>query len=64
VRAFVCAESFFKTLEEVGKLKGRHTKEDVRVEAFEYIKLYYTKRRRDTVLCYAIPIAVTHCNIA
>jgi transposase InsO family protein len=65
VQAFACAERFFKTLKaEADKVEGRHTKEEVRVEVFEYRELYYTKRRRDTALGYAIPIAVTHCNTA
>jgi transposase InsO family protein len=46
-QAFACAESLFKTLKvEVDKLKKRYTKEKVRVEVFEYMKLYYNKRRR------------------
>jgi hypothetical protein len=65
VQACACAERFFKPLkEELDKVEGRHTKEEVRVEVFEYIELYYTKRRRDTALGYAIPIALTHCNVA
>ncbi|MDR2798735.1 MAG: integrase core domain-containing protein [Treponema sp.] len=60
-----CAERFFKMLKaEVDKVEGRHTKEEVRVEVFEYMELYYTKRRRDTAFGYAIPIALTHCNTA
>jgi transposase InsO family protein len=65
VQAFDCAENFFKTLKgEVDKLEGRHTKEEVRVEVFEYIELYYTKRRRYSALGYVILIAVTPCNAA
>jgi hypothetical protein len=65
VQAFACAERFFKPLKgEADTLEGRHTKEEVRVEIFEYMELYYTKRRRDTALGYAIPIALTHCNTA
>jgi transposase InsO family protein len=52
------AESFFKTLKaEVDKAEGRHSKEEVRVAVFEYIELYYNKRRRHSALGYAIPIA-------
>jgi hypothetical protein len=28
---------------EVDNLEGRHTKEDVRVEIFEYMEMYYTR---------------------
>jgi transposase InsO family protein len=56
-----CAESFFKTLKvEVDKVEGTRTKEEVRVEVFEYIELYCNKRRRHSTLGYAIPIALTH----
>ncbi|MDR2793857.1 MAG: integrase core domain-containing protein, partial [Treponema sp.] len=49
-----CAESFFKTLKaEADKVEGRHSKEEVRVEVFEYIELYYNKRRRHSALGYA-----------
>jgi transposase InsO family protein len=60
-----CAERFFKTLKwEEDNLEGRHTKEEVRVEVFEYIELYYNKRRSHSALGYALPIALTHCNTA
>jgi transposase InsO family protein len=60
-----CAESFFKTLKaEADKVEGRHSKEEVRVEVFEYIELYYNKRRRHSALGYAIPIALTHYGTA
>jgi transposase InsO family protein len=59
------AERFFKTLKaEVDTLEGRHTKEEVRVEVFEYMELYYNKRRRYSALGYALPIALTHFNTA
>jgi transposase InsO family protein len=58
-------ESFFKTLKaEVDKVERRHTKEEVRVEVFEYREPYYNKRRRYSALGYAIPIALTRCNAA
>ncbi|MDR2793075.1 MAG: hypothetical protein LBB61_05345 [Treponema sp.] len=44
------------------KVEGRHPKEEERVEICEYIESYYNKRRRDTALGYAIPIALTHCS--
>ncbi|MDR2798333.1 MAG: IS3 family transposase [Treponema sp.] len=60
-----CAERFFKTLKaEVDKVEGSHTKEEVRVEVCEYMELYYNKRRRDTAIGYALPIALTHYNTA
>ncbi|MDR2792628.1 MAG: integrase core domain-containing protein, partial [Treponema sp.] len=60
-----CAESFFKTLKaEADKVEGRHPKEEVRVEVFEYIEPYYNKRRRHSALGYAIPIALTHYGTA
>jgi putative transposase len=56
------AERFFKTLKaEADKVEGRHSKEE---EIFEYIEPYYNKRRRDTALGYAIPIALTHYSTA
>jgi transposase InsO family protein len=65
VQAFACAERFFKTLKaEVDKVEGRHTKEEVRVEVFEDMELYYNKRRRHSALGYAILIALTYCNTA
>jgi hypothetical protein len=53
-----CAESFFKTLKkEMDNLEGR-------VEVFEYMEMYYNKRRRHSALDYAVPAAVTPCNTA
>ncbi|MDR2792600.1 MAG: integrase core domain-containing protein [Treponema sp.] len=64
-RGNACAERFFKTLKaEADKAEGRHSKEEVRVEVFEYIELYYNKRRRHSALGYAIPIALTHYSTA
>jgi transposase InsO family protein len=55
--------SVFKTLKaEADKVKGRHPKEEVRVEVCEYMEPYYNKRRRHSALGYAIPIALTHCS--
>jgi transposase InsO family protein len=59
------AERFFKTLKaEANQAEGRQTKEEVRVEIFEYIEPYYNKRRRHSAFGYAIPIALTHYGIA
>jgi len=56
-----CAESFFKTLKwELDILNGKHTKQEVKLEVFEYIEMYYNRRRRHSALGYAIPIALTN----
>ena len=55
-----CAESFFKTLKwELDILNGKHTKQEVKLEVFEYIEMYYNRRRRHSALGYATPIALT-----
>jgi transposase InsO family protein len=55
-----CAESFFKTLKwELDVLEGRHTKGQVRTAVFEYIEIYYNRRRRHSALGYATPLALT-----
>jgi transposase InsO family protein len=54
-----CAESFFKTLKwELDVLEGRHTKGQVRTAVFEYIEIYYNKKRRHSALGYATPVAL------
>jgi len=54
-----CAESFFNTLKwELDILDGRHSKEEVKLGVFEYIEIYYNRRRRHSALGYAIPIAL------
>jgi len=59
-----CAESFIKTLKvELNVLEGRHSARQVRTEVFEYIEIYYNRRRRHSALGYAIPRALTP-NIA
>jgi len=59
-----CAESFFKTLKsELYELKRRCSKNQVKSAVFEYIEVYYNRRRRHSALGYAIPIALTP-NIA
>jgi transposase InsO family protein len=58
------AESFFKTLKwELPIFKGRHSKQEVRTKVFEYIEIYYNRRRRHSAIGYAIPMALT-TNIA
>jgi transposase InsO family protein len=60
-----CAESFFKTLKwELDVLEGRHTRKQVRTEVFQYIEIYYNKKRRHSALGYAIPIALTNLKAA
>jgi len=59
-----CAESFFKTLKiELDDLKRRCSKNQTKTSVFEYIEVYYNRRRRHSALGYAIPIALSH-NIA
>jgi len=59
-----CAESFFKTLKiELDDLKRRCSKNHIKTAVFEYIEIYYNRRRRHSALGYAIPIALTP-NIA
>ena len=49
-----CAESFFKTIKrELDELDGKHTKQEVRNAVFEYIEIYYNRRRRHSTLGYA-----------
>jgi len=55
-----CAESFFKTLKrDLDVLDGRHSKQEVSSAIFEYIEIYYNRRRRHSALGYAIPMALT-----
>jgi len=59
-----CAESFFKTLKgDLDILNGKHSKQEVRRAVFEYIEIYYNRRRRHSAIGYAIPIALT-ANVA
>jgi len=55
-----CAESFFKTLKvELDILEGKHSVKEVRTAVFEYIEVYYNRKRRHSTLGYATPIALT-----
>jgi transposase InsO family protein len=55
-----CAESFFKTLKwELDILDGKHSKKEVKTGVFEYIEIYYNRRRRHSALGYATPLALT-----
>jgi transposase InsO family protein len=60
-----CAESFFKTLKwEVEELNGKYKKLEVRNSVFEFIEIYYNKKRRHSALGYAkIPLVLT-LNVA
>jgi len=51
-----CAESFFKTLKtELHISKRRCSTKELRALVFEYIEIYYNRRRRHSALGYAIP---------
>ena len=55
-----CAESFFRTLKgELDILNGRHSKQEVTSEVFQYIEMYYNRRRRHSALGYATPLALS-----
>jgi len=55
-----CAEAFFKTLKwELDILNWKHTKQEVKTGVFEYIEMYYNRRRRHSALGYATPLALT-----
>ena len=60
-----CAEAFFKTLKwELEILNWKHTKQEVKTGVFEYIEMYYNRRRRHSALGYATPLALTSNNAA
>ena len=60
-----CAESFFKTLkEELDGLDGKHTTKEVRTDLFEYIEVYYNRRRRHSALGYVAPDAFSPKPVA
>jgi transposase InsO family protein len=60
-----CAETFFKTLKwELEILDGRHARKQVRSGVFEYIEIYYNRRRRHSALGYATPLALTTSKAA
>ena len=59
-----CAESFFATLKvELEELERRCNKNQIKTAVFEYIEIYYNRRRRHSTLGYATPSALTN-NIA
>jgi transposase InsO family protein len=60
-----CAETFFKTLKwELEILEWRHSRKQVRTGVFEYIEIYYNRRRRHSALGYATPVASTTSKAA
>ncbi len=60
-----CAESFFKTLKrELEGLDGKQTATTVRALVFEYIAVYYNRKRRHSALAYLPPISVSSKNVA
>ena len=51
-----CAESFFKTLKtELDTLNGKYSEEEVRLSVFEYIEVYYNKKRIHSAIGYSTP---------
>jgi transposase InsO family protein len=60
-----CAESFFKTIKtELDDLKRRYNKKHIKTAVFEYIEVYYNRRRRHSALGYATPLALTNNSVA
>jgi len=60
-----CAESFFKTLKnELETVNGQYTEEEVRNSVFEYIEVYYNRKRLHSALDYRIPVELTRNNVA
>jgi transposase InsO family protein len=60
-----CAESFFKALKwEAGVLEGKHSKAQVKTAVFEYIEIYYNKKRGHSAPGYATPLALTTTRAA
>jgi transposase InsO family protein len=60
-----CAESFFKTLKrELDGLDGKQSAPTVRVLVFEYIAVYYNRKRRHSALAYLPPSRVSFRKVA
>jgi transposase InsO family protein len=60
-----CAESFFKTLKtELETLDGRHRAGEVRDSVFEYIEIYYNRKRLHSALDYLTPAEALCKNMA
>jgi transposase InsO family protein len=59
------AESFFKTLKwELPIFNGRLSRQEVKIKVFEYIEIYYNRRRRHSALGYATPLALINNFVA
>lgn len=59
-----CAESFFKTLKtELYLSQRRYSAQELKTLVFEYIEIYYNRRRRHSFLGYAIPAELSD-NVA
>ena len=60
-----CAESFFKTLKtELETLDGKYGAEEVRGSVFEYIEIYYNRKRLHSSLDYTVPVEVLNTKVA
>jgi transposase InsO family protein len=60
-----CAETFFKTLKrELEGLDGKQSSATVRALVFEYIAVYYNRKRRHSTLAYLPPERVSFRKVA
>ena len=60
-----CAESFFKTLKlELDVLDGKHTAAEIRPALFQYIEVYYNRKRRHSALDYKVPVEASCAKVA
>jgi transposase InsO family protein len=56
-----CAETFFKTLKWELDIPWKNlTRQEVKTRVFEYIEIYYNRRRRHSAIGYATPMALTN----
>jgi transposase InsO family protein len=60
-----CAESFFKTLKlELEILDGKHSAQEVRSALFQYIEVYYNRKRRHSAIDYQVPVEALYPKVA
>jgi transposase InsO family protein len=60
-----CAESFFKTLKlELEILDGKHSAREVRSALFQYIEVYYNRKRRHSAIDYQVPVEALYPKVA
>ena len=60
-----CAESFFKTLKtELETLNGKYGTDVVRDSVFEYIEVYYNRKRIHSALDYSVPGELLSTKVA